>query len=136
MEICSLSSQAAITLLVLPGCPTDRGSHCPRNCTQTRIKVRALSPSHNLRILLAMVFLQLKSLLWTVIHHNHSWLPTLAFHNNFICCLSSRTLLFCHTLNMHAERFFPLILCPTFMAAFYVFCLLKWCQVPLVKYLQ
>lgn len=41
-----------------------------------------------------MFFLQLKSLLWTMIHHNHSRQSTFAFPNNFICCLSSKTLFF------------------------------------------
>lgn len=82
-----------------------------------------------------MVFLQLKSLLWTVIHHNHSRQSTFAFPNNFICYLSSKKLFFYHILAICADGFFSCILRPTFMAAFHVLYLLKWCQRPLVKYL-
>lgn len=83
-----------------------------------------------------MVFLQLKSLLWTVIHHNHSRQSTFAFPNNFIFYLSSKTLFFYHILAIHADGFFSCILCSTFIAPFHVFCLLKWCQRPPVKHLH
>lgn len=41
-----------------------------------------------------------------------------------------------HILAIRADGFFSCILCPTYMATFCVFCLLKWCQRSLVKYLH
>lgn len=114
------------------GCPKDQGSHCTRYDIQKKIKVRALSPSFKNFV-------------------SYGLSPT---KESPVDCDPSQSqqavnlfpiTLFATYLQKHCSSIIFLLYVQrgSFLASnivsnipFHVFCLLKWCQRPLVKYLH